>query len=137
MAVARGAQRGCHLQTDLPSTSGILRPAEASGTETRRILLQIVGSDYRQKSRPDLLMSTLRTSLGKRSGDGTTQSRQVAYIVDLKFTSDDRVHGAALEEARTQHVVLTSRLEIRGFRARVLPIIVGSSGMIRKDTHNY
>ena len=135
--MARGAHSGCYLQTDLPSTSGILRLADASGTETRQILPQIVGLDYRQKSRPDLLLITGRTSLGKRSRDGTTLNRQVAYIVELKFTSDDRVHGAALNEARTQHAALASRLENRGFRVRVLPIIVGSSGMIRKDTQQH
>ena len=137
VAVARGAHSGCCLQADLPSTSGILRLADASGTETRQILPQIVGSDYRQKSRPDLLMITGRTSLGKRSRDGTTLSRQAAYIVELKFTSDDRVHGAALKEARTQHAALASRLESRRFRIRVLPIIVGSSGMIRRDTQQH
>ena len=65
MAVARGAHSGCYLQTDRPSVSGILRLKDASGTETSQVLTEIVGAGYRQNSRPDLLMITGRTSLGR------------------------------------------------------------------------
>ena len=138
MAVASGAHSGCYLQTDLPSTSGIMRLTDASGTETRQVLPGIVGADYRPKSRPDLLMITGRTSLGKRTRDGATQHRQVAYIVELKFTTtDDRVHGAALQGALSQHAALATRLESRGFTVKLMPIIIGSSGMIRAETQQH
>ena len=137
MAVARGAHSGCYLQTDLPSISGILRLKDASGTETRQVLPEIVGADYRQNSRPDLLMITGRTSLGKRTRDGATRHRQVAYIVELKFTTDDRVHGSALQEALSQHEALATRLESRGLTVKLMPIIIGSSGMIRAETQQH
>ena len=63
VAVARGAHSGCYPQTDLPSASGILRLADASGTETRQILPQIAGLGYRQKSRPDLATLYHRANL--------------------------------------------------------------------------
>ena len=137
MAVASGAHSGCYLQTDLPSTSGIMRLTDASGTETRQVLPEIVGTDYRQKSRPDLLMIIGRISLGKRTRDGAIHHRQVAYIVELKFTTDDRVHGAALQQALSQHAALATRLESRGFAVKLMPIIIGSSGMIRAETQQH
>ncbi len=82
-------------------------------------------------------MITGRSCSGKRTRPGAPQCRQVAYIVELKFTSDDRVHGAALKEALAQHAALASRLESRGFTVQLMPIIVGSSGMIRAETQQY
>ncbi len=78
-----------------------------------------------------------RSCSGKRTRPGATQGCQVACIVELKFTSDDRVHGAALKEALTQHAALASRLESRGFKVQLMPIIIGSSGMIRAETQKH
>ena len=36
-------------------------------------------------------MITGRTSLGERTKDNVALCRQVAYVVELKFTTDDRV----------------------------------------------
>ncbi len=93
-------------------------------------------TDYRQRSRPDLLMIPGRSCSGKRTRHGAARGRQVACTVELKVTSDDRVQGAALKEALTQHAALASRLESRGFKVQLMPIIIGSSGMIRRKHRN-
>ncbi len=136
VAVARGAHSDCYLQTDLPSTSGIVRLWFMLRAEKRQVLPQVVETDYRQRSRPDLLMIPGRSCSGKRTRHGAAQCCQVAHVVELKFTSDDQVHGAAFKEALTQHAALASRLESRGFTVQVMPII-GSSGMIRAETQNH
>ncbi len=111
----------------------------------KRMLLENRGGRHFHKllgqitagTRPDLLMIPGCTCFGKKVRKGATQCCQVAYIVECKITSDDRVHGAALKDDLTQHAALVSRLESCGFKVQLMPIIVGSSGMILAETHQH
>ncbi len=68
------------------------------------------------------------------------QSKRAAptiYLVELKYTLDDRVHGATLAQAEAQHDGLRQALRGVGWSVVVLPVIIGSWGTMRARTREY
>ncbi len=139
-AVAAGEHGNWYLQTDLPETSGVARLHDASGRATTRVLTPIVGRNFEppplRPTRPDLLLVIGRKCTGHPEGATPLRNSPIANIVELKFTVNDRVHGRALADATNQHVRLRKHLETRGYIVKVLPIIIGSAGMIRTETQH-
>ncbi len=138
-AVAAGSHGSWYLQTDLPDASGVARLQDRSGRATTRVLTLIAGRNIEppplRPTRPDLLLIIRRNCTG--NPEGAAPLRNSLNIVELIFKVNDRVHGKALADATAKHVRLQKHLETRGYVVKVLPIIMGSAGMIRTETQHH
>ncbi len=110
---------------------------QPDGSAGGRKLLTTIRGTHEQHSYPDIVLVVGRDIQGRPAGRAAQRARPTAYLVEVKYTIDDAVHGGALQRALDQHKDLARALRENGMDVDVLPVIIGSMGTTRNDTRKH